>query len=119
MKTFESSTYEEFLNDPTEYGAPSFEEFVRNPQKFRNPDTFDLASNGSKLLKNVQKKQEYEFMGYRTSKLEHIENMLKSEGLTTADVDMAGEIIPDVGLKCTILIKFTKKENLNGSNINT
>lgn len=101
--------FEEFIQFGDKYGFCTFEQFCRNPEKWRDKkdDLFASADKGGTINK-VAQKFFYEVCGYRTQRLEEVERIVRDEGLKVTDYKAS--ILPGVGQKCDILIKFITED---------
>lgn len=105
---------EDVLSDPHKFGLPTLEEFKANPDKWRaaKNELLAAADDSSKThLKNVIRKQYYEFNGYQFKNLEHVERAIADHGLEVSDCEMYPQVIPD-GDKCDLVIEFRSKSGI-------
>lgn len=107
-----NTTLEDILSSPEEYGMPTFQEFCRRRGHYIRSDehAFNIADRGSELLKNSISKYKYEIEGYQCDSLEQVERTAKLMGFQIKDLTVVPELIPDVGHKATMLIKFMSKK---------
>lgn len=105
------------FSDPHKFGLPTLEEFQKNPDlwRVREDDKLIWADKGSSILNKYVSTQEYEFSGYRCKSLEELERVVLSEGYKLSDLEFQPHIIPDVGRKCKILVRFRINKSNNGA----
>lgn len=104
--------WEELLENPNKFGAPTFDEFVANREKYigRDDDRFSEADRGSSHLKSVVQRHVYEIEGYRCKTLEEVEKVARNQGINLRELDYRPEVIPLGGGKCDLLVKFISKD---------
>lgn len=114
MKNFSHASPEEFMEDPTKFGAPSFEEFKRNTSKWvgRHDDTMISVEQGPQQVRKQTKKILYEIEGHRCKTLEQVERIAGDYGIPLYALDYTAAIIPQCGGECDILVKFMPKEEI-------
>lgn len=114
----ETTTLEDLQRNPHEYGLPTLEEFMKDPDKWRLPDSHNLnvLDNGSQGgLRKLIREQIYDYNGYRTRSLEHLEHILLNEGLSPKDIEMRGELLKDIAGKYAVLFTIKRKAPKDGT----
>jgi len=103
--------FEEILQDPTKFGAPTFEEFSRCPEKYlgRDDDALSSVDNVDSCLKNRMKKVRFEIEGFRCRTIEEVERVALANGIPVRELDYTGHLIPQGGGEFDVLIKFISK----------
>jgi hypothetical protein len=106
-------------DNPHKFGMPTFEEFCKDPDKWRQKEDeqFALADKGSSILKHYVTKQIYEIDGYRCRSLDEVDKIAKSQGYSLDQLEFSPVIIPDVGRKCKLLVRFRIRKNNNGGTL--
>lgn len=104
-------TVDDILADPSQYGLPTFEQFAKNPEAYigKEDEKLAFADAGSTILKNYVQRHIYEIDGYPCKSLVEVERIAKSQGYNLRELEYTLDILPNVGQKCDILIKFHKK----------
>ena len=91
-------------------GAPTFQEFKKNREKWvgRDDDVLARADKGGNINR-VTKKHIYEIEGHRCKSLEEVERVAASKGIPLRELDYQPKVIPGIGHKCDVLVKFVPK----------
>lgn len=118
LERLHSAEANDVLSNPEYYGLPTFDQFKNNYEKYmgRDDDILAQASNGSKLLKNVEKKYRFELLNYRCDTLEEVERIAKEQGIPLKELDFRPVLLPLGGGKADILVKFVTKSDVEKRN---
>ena len=104
-------SFDDLLENPSKFGAPTFDEFCRNPDKYlgRDDDMLSRVDVGGKVMNNCTQRHIYEIEGFKTRKLEEVDRFARDHGIPLRELDYRPEVIPTGAGKCDILIKFMSK----------
>jgi len=105
-------TFEDLIESPEKFGAPSFAQFKRNKDFWmgRDDDVLTQVDKGSRLINKGLKKYRFEIEGYRCKSLEELESVILNMGLRLKDMEYKPEYVPLGGGEAEILVRFVSKD---------